>query len=189
MKSENPLVITIVGAESSGKTTLAKQLASALSCTWYPEYARAYLEKLDRPYMQEDLIEIAKGEWGNIRHIQKEKYGINWAELFRQENFFEEDFISFLTSLKRDIVIVDGGLFTIRMWAMIKYATRLQEVEDMFAKDPTSFYLLCRPRNIWESDPLREAPLVLDRAWIYNEYLKELYANQFPFLFAESLSA
>ncbi|MFZ5481640.1 MAG: AAA family ATPase [Myxococcota bacterium] len=38
--------VVIVGAESSGKTTLAARLAAHLGCAWVPEYGRTYCEDL-----------------------------------------------------------------------------------------------------------------------------------------------
>jgi nicotinamide riboside kinase len=71
MVRKNAFVVTIVGAESSGKTVLAKQLAAVLSCEWVPEFAREYLENLDRSYDFEDLEAIARGEWDLI--VEKSK--------------------------------------------------------------------------------------------------------------------
>jgi nicotinamide riboside kinase len=56
------LRIIITGPESSGKTTLCKALAKHFKIASSKEYAREYLEKLDRDYTQEDLIKIAKGQ-------------------------------------------------------------------------------------------------------------------------------
>ena len=39
--------IAILGAESTGKTTLAQRLAAAVNGTWVPEYGRAYCEHRD----------------------------------------------------------------------------------------------------------------------------------------------
>jgi HTH-type transcriptional repressor of NAD biosynthesis genes len=39
--------IAILGAESTGKTTLAQRLAQRFDTTWVPEYGRAYCERLD----------------------------------------------------------------------------------------------------------------------------------------------
>ena len=54
--------IAVIGPESTGKSTLSEALAKALNTVWVPEYARAYLGKLERPYEEKDLLEIAKGQ-------------------------------------------------------------------------------------------------------------------------------
>ena len=50
--------IAITGPESSGKTTLANLLGEKLNATVFLEFARAYLDELDRDYNQEDLDQI-----------------------------------------------------------------------------------------------------------------------------------
>ena len=56
---EPVMIVSIVGPESSGKTSLAKALSLHYRVPWLPEYAREYLE--GRPsYSEEDLEEIAR---------------------------------------------------------------------------------------------------------------------------------
>ncbi|WP_282085513.1 ATP-binding protein [Aquimarina algiphila] len=58
--------VVLFGPESTGKTTLAKQLAEYYNTEWIPEYAREYLqEKWDRTKeicTYDDLILIAEGQ-------------------------------------------------------------------------------------------------------------------------------
>ena len=54
--------IVIIGPESTGKTTLVKQLAAHFNCPMVEEYARSYIDQLDRPYERADLLKIAKGQ-------------------------------------------------------------------------------------------------------------------------------
>ena len=54
--------IVITGPESCGKTTLTAQLAETFNTNWIPEFARAYIDKLTRPYNESDLVKIAKGQ-------------------------------------------------------------------------------------------------------------------------------
>ena len=51
--------ISVVGPESSGKTTLTKYLSKTLKCNYSDEYARTYLDKKET-YDVHDLIKIAK---------------------------------------------------------------------------------------------------------------------------------
>lgn len=174
-----PFIITIVGAESSGKTTLAERLADRFGCLWVPEYARTYLTELNRPYQLEDLSIIAKGQWELIRsalsradHIYPDAINLqsgideetSWL-IFQRESF---------GTVPRPAIIVDSGILSIRMWALLKFGIEIPFVEEALRQDQTSTYVLCRPFPEWEPDPLREAPGLLDRSWIYNQYLKEL---------------
>jgi len=183
MENSYPLVITIVGAESSGKTILAKQLAEALSCQWLPEYAREYLEKLDRPYEFEDLEKIAKGQWApNPLKGASIDFQVFRPMLSNKREMSLSDLVTRLKTLEKEVIIVDSGMLTIKMWVRIKYNKTIPFVEEKMGQDPTSLYLLCRPRLEWESDRLREAPSLVDRVWIYNQYLKELVDHNVPFV-------
>jgi nicotinamide riboside kinase len=181
MESSYPLVITIVGAESSGKTMLAKQLAEALSCQWLPEYAREYLEKLDRPYEFEDLEKIARGAPNPLKGAKVDFQVFHPMHTDKVEMSMS-DLVVRLKTLVKEVIIVDSGMLTIKMWARIKYNKTIPFVEEKMGQDPTSLYLLCRPRLEWESDRLREAPSLVDRVWIYNQYLKELVDHNLPFV-------
>ena len=52
-RADPPWVFAIVGAESTGKSTLAEALAARLTdatgwrCTWVPEYLREWCERAD----------------------------------------------------------------------------------------------------------------------------------------------
>ena len=181
------MVVTIVGAESSGKTILAKQLASLIGCNWVPEYAREYLGSLDRPYEFDDLEKIAKGQWDSIVHAvskAKSEVGPKSTPTVISSNQKIEEIKYLITLLKpaeQNILIVDSGMLTIRMWARIKYGRNVFFLESVMNDDPTDLYLLCRPKKEWENDPLREAPVLVDRVWIFNQYLKEIIDQEFQY--------
>ena len=63
--------IVLIGPESTGKTTLAKQLAKHYDTVWVEEYARTYIDQLNRPYEQHDLLNIAQGQL--LAEAKKEK--------------------------------------------------------------------------------------------------------------------
>src|SRR5688572_9124835 len=52
--------IALIGPESSGKTTLARQLAEHFQAPFIPEYARGFVEKLDRHYTPDDILYCAQ---------------------------------------------------------------------------------------------------------------------------------
>lgn len=54
--------ISIFGPESTGKTTLSKNLALHFDGTWVPEYARCYLETKGGEIEPSDMLNIARGQ-------------------------------------------------------------------------------------------------------------------------------
>jgi NadR type nicotinamide-nucleotide adenylyltransferase len=61
--------VVVTGPESTGKTTLARDLASSFRTTWVPEFARGYLDAryagqppMSPPCREEDIPEIARGQ-------------------------------------------------------------------------------------------------------------------------------
>ena len=56
----NLLKIIITGPESSGKTTLCEQLSNHFNIPFTKEFARSYIDNLDRIYMIGDLLSIGK---------------------------------------------------------------------------------------------------------------------------------
>ncbi|MEO5984128.1 MAG: ATP-binding protein, partial [Ferruginibacter sp.] len=46
--------IVVLGPESTGKSTLCKQLADYYNTIWIPEYAREYLETNGKEYTYSD---------------------------------------------------------------------------------------------------------------------------------------
>lgn len=84
--------VVITGTECSGKTTLAENLAQHYQVPYVPEYAREYLNNLDRPYLQSDLRHIAIGQL----ELEK-KYIAN------------------------DLIICDTSMLVIKVWSQIKY--------------------------------------------------------------------
>lgn len=55
--------VALLGAPSTGKTTLAQNLATAFQTVWMPEYGREYWEshQVDRRLTPDQLVELAEG--------------------------------------------------------------------------------------------------------------------------------
>lgn len=184
---KGPFVVTIIGAESSGKTMLAKQLASLFGCNWVPEYAREYLEGLDRPYEFDDLEKIAEGQWESIdleaSKVKPDSQNRSLIDIYPEKKIEKvRDLINQLKLTEQKILIVDSGMLTLRMWARIKYGKQIPFVEKVMKTDPTDLYILSRPRKEWVDDPLREAPDLVDRVWIYSQYLQELSVEKYNYI-------
>ena len=85
MKTENPdrsKNIVLFGPESSGKTTLCKELAGNFGGLWVPEYLRQFCESKAGLPGFEDMPEIFEGQ----RQIEAEFQESNPAILFFDTN-------------------------------------------------------------------------------------------------------
>ena len=99
------LKIIITGPESSGKTTLCKALSKHFNLPSQKEYARKYLDELERDYKKNDLMEIAKGQlkseqntqlldtdlitikiWSNYKYGSCDKWILDQLEKQKSEN-------------------------------------------------------------------------------------------------------
>ena len=139
-------IISIVGPESCGKTTLALALAERFDAPWVEEYARAYLS--GRPgYDETDLEVIAKGQ------LALEQGALNDAP---------------------PVLVLDTDMLVIEIWWRERYARVPDWVEAAMRSQPSRAYLLARPDLAWEPDPLREAQFDRERLFaVYRDALAE----------------
>ncbi|MCB9035807.1 MAG: ATP-binding protein [Lewinellaceae bacterium] len=140
-----PYRILLTGPESTGKTLLARRLAEAYQTAWAPEYARAYLETLGRPYEEEDLLHIAHGQ------------------------MLLEDFQA---QFARRILPCDTGLLVLKVWSEYKYGHCHPWILEQLHRRTYDLYLLCGTDAPWAYDPLRENPN--EREELYAIYKREL---------------
>ena len=122
-------VFYIVGSESTGKSTLTRQLADHYGVPGVPEFARDYLEKLDRPYDFNDLELIARGQ----------------LELIRLHE-------------RLPLVFFDTNLINIQVWFQEVFSRIPHWFTVEIQQHRQGVYLLCQPDIPWEPDPLRENP-------------------------------
>jgi len=153
--------IVVIGPESTGKSTLCRQLAEHFETVWCPEYAREYLLTNGKDYSYTDLLAIAKGQ------ITGEE---NWAELLekRAAPLLEQDY---------DIpYFIDTNMVVMKVWAEFVFNKCHPFIEEQLAKRKYDHYLLCQPDLEWEKDELREYPDLETRErlfFIYKNYLEQ----------------
>lgn len=99
-KNSNCIKIVLFGPESTGKTTLAKQLALHYNSFWVPEFSRAYAEeKLKEGILltKEDVLPIAIGQM-ELENSYSEKskeilfYDTNLLETKVYSEYIYDDF-------------------------------------------------------------------------------------------------
>ncbi len=143
--------IVLTGPESSGKTTLAAQLAEAFGTVWVPEFARQYLDALARPYTSADLLEIARGQVALEDEIAAQANGL---------------------------LFLDTSLEVVKIWSEFRFGEcNAWTLEQLLLRQP-EHYLLCLPDLPWMPDSQRENPDNRDALLgIYRRELTSLGAN------------
>lgn len=84
--------VTVFGAESTGKTTLSRQLAEKLGGQWVFEYARPYLENTLNEITPRSMKNIWIGQAALQRHVQNlggKPYVIQDTDLFSTVGYWQ----------------------------------------------------------------------------------------------------
>jgi NadR type nicotinamide-nucleotide adenylyltransferase len=124
--------IAIVGPESTGKSTLTKQLARHYKTQWVAEYARYYCAALTGPCTLQDEINMYHGQVA-----------------------LEE---SVLAMAEKDFIFCDTTFLTVKIWSDAMMGQTPQVVLDALPKYHYDLYLLMDIDLPWEEDPLRDFP-------------------------------
>ena len=126
--------VTIFGAESTGKTTLSKELAEKLNATWLFEYARPYLEETTNEITTTSMT----GIWQGQRALQEH------ADDVAQSPY----------------IVQDTDLFsTVGYWGFPHWQNTIgacpQELIDDAQRLKSDLYIVTKSNIPFEADPLR----------------------------------
>ena len=124
--------VVILGPESTGKSTLAAQLAEHYKTIYCPEFAREYLADTGGKYSYEDLLNIAVGQ----------------LDLEDQ----------LLSQAKNDLYFIDTDMYVMKVWSEVAFANCHKFVLDQIATRTYDLFLLCNVDLPWVPDELREYP-------------------------------
>ncbi len=141
--------VVIVGPECTGKSTLASLLAKYYNTSWVPEYARLYIDRLERPYEEKDLPIIARGQL---------------------------DLESKMMAKANKVLICDTDLTVIKIWSEHKYGACYDEILKAYYQQQCDLYLLTDVDLPWENDPQRENPHL--RQFFYDAFKTELQQRE-----------
>lgn len=144
--------IAITGPESTGKSQLAEELAGFYNTEFVSEYARGYIDRLDRPYNREDILEIARGQ-------------------IREEVRMDQKATRML--------FCDTELIVTKIWSEVKYGICDPWILEKIEENNYDLFLLCNIDLPWEEDPQREHPHMREK--LFSLYLDELTERGFPF--------
>jgi len=141
------LKIALTGPESTGKSTLTRQLAKYFQTVHVPEYARTYIEQLDRPYTYSDILTIAQQQVAN-------------QAIYAQK--------------ANQLLICDTELLVTKVWCDYVYGKCHSWILEQLKKQKFELYLLLNVDVAWVSDPQRAHPQIQQRKELFNIYQQEL---------------
>lgn len=156
-QSAELIKVVLYGPESTGKTTLAKQLAAHYNTLWVPEYMREFLQKKwdseKKLVEKEDLIPIAKGQ------LRLEREATKHVE---------------------NLLICDTNLLELKVYSEYYYDGFCpSEIKTEATKDKYGIYLLTYVDTPWEADILRDRPN--NREEMFCIFEAELKKQGFPY--------
>ncbi len=157
-RSNNPLKIVLFGPESTGKTTLASDLATHYNTTWVAEYMREYLQKKwdDKQDLctTADLIPIARGQ------LEEERKATQDAQ---------------------KVVFCDTNLLQLKVYSEFYFNGFCPEEIIMHIKtNQYDLYLLLDVDVPWVPDDLRDRPE--HREELFKLFEKELKQHNKPYI-------
>ncbi len=154
--------IILFGAESTGKSTLAQQLATHYGTIWSPEFARIYLHtkhqiSLREPHqpisVYQDIAPMAIGQMGLEDHFSAQA---------------------------KDFFFCDTNLLTNLIYSHYYFGKAPLWLSETISLRTYNLYLLLDIDVAWESDPLRDRPD--SRAEVYGIFKKTLLERKQNFV-------
>ncbi len=169
--------IVVLGPESTGKSTLCKQLAEHYNTLWCPEYAREYLLKHGMNYSFDDLLTIAKEQL-----ILEDKYSLDVGKTGRPEDgrtaSDDKPGSSGLTDqLPSRLLFIDTDMYVMKVWCEFVFDNCHRFILDQVVERKYDLYLLCNVDLPWVKDELREYPDLDSRQRLYFIY-QDIMINQ-----------
>ena len=163
--------IVIIGPESTGKSTLCKQLAAHYKTIWVEEFARKYLSKTGTDYSFENLLEIAKGQ------IAAETLAVDGWPLAESDPHEQPTTNNPQDPSDEQLLFIDTDMYVMKVWCEFVFEKCHHWILNRIAERKYDLYLLCNIDLPWIKDELREYPDLISRQKLYC-YYKDILINQ-----------
>lgn len=150
--------VCLLGAESTGKTTLARSLAEDFDTLWNPEYGRPYTE-IGRP---------ADAPWTSWE----------FTHIARMQCWYED----FLAAHARRVLFCDTDAFTTAVFHEVYLGQPAAGFEAEAARR-YDLYLVCGLDVPWEGDSIRE--FAARRREMHERYVRHARGSGSPWLLLE----
>ncbi len=122
--------VVLMGAESTGKTTLAAALAKHYKTTWAAEYLRLFVDNKGALPEESDVYAIAQGHLKLVAQMRPQA---------------------------RRVLFVDTDLFTTCVYQRIYFGSCPSDIEESALSHRSGLYLFTEPDIPWEPDPGQRA--------------------------------
>jgi NadR type nicotinamide-nucleotide adenylyltransferase len=135
-KTADCLKIVLFGPESTGKTTLARQLAAHYNSLWVPEFMREYLQK----------------KWDNVKEkcVKADLLPITMGQIAAEEEAAKK---------AGKILFLDTNILEIKVYSQYYYDGYYPPIIDEYLqKTKYDFYFLTHVDTPWQFDDLRDRP-------------------------------
>jgi len=150
--------ICLLGAESTGKTTLARALAEMYGTAWNPEYGRAYTQ----------LGRDPEAPWTSAE----------FTHIARIQCWYEDC----LAGSARGVLFCDTDAFTTALFHEV-YLGEPTHAFDELVERRYDFFLICGLGVPWRHDGVRE--FEEQRRWMHERYLERARTSGSPWLLLE----
>ena len=150
--------VGIIGPESTGKSTLARELAEQFKGTYVPEYAREYVErKGSTEVTYDELCGIARHQIEEITSLP-----------FREEP-------------EVGLYFFDTELIVTKVWFEYAFGEVPERLSEAIKTYPMDLYLLTYPDIPWVPDPARYNGSQAMREELFDRYEEEVKATGVPY--------
>jgi HTH-type transcriptional repressor of NAD biosynthesis genes len=152
--------VVLLGAESTGKTTLAQHLADRFQTAWAPEYGREHWERKVAGFSMNDPLPT----WSPEEFVQIA------AEQQARENRLARE--------ANRVLICDTNAFATGTWHERYYHSRHPRVDAIGAADKVDLYLLTAPDVPFVQDGFRDGEKI--RYWMHDRFRTQLAIGHIP---------
>ena len=147
--------VCLLGAESTGKTTLARSLAERYGTVWNPEYGRPYTE-IGRP---------EGAEWTSWE----------FTHIARMHCWYED----FLARVATRVLFSDTDAFTTALFHEVYLGAPATGFDELVSR-PYDLRVVCALDVPWRHDGIRE--FEKQRRWMHGRYVEHARASGAPWL-------
>jgi NadR type nicotinamide-nucleotide adenylyltransferase len=154
--------IVVLGAESTGTTTLAKALAQYYNTVWVPEYGRYFSEG-------KRFVGYGEGDWTTAEFVA----------IAQAQAKFEDS----LAESSKGIVISDTDAFATAIWHERYLGFRAPEVEAISVNRRVDLYIITGDEIPFEDDGLRDGENI--RHELHQLFIQRVIESKKPYIIVQ----